>query len=116
MSSGTLSTTLVAAMIFIGRIAVHIELGAGPADLARQGPDMNPCERAHYMGIVEIHRDATELGEFGELPEDYRRHAPAVGRKQARLRRPQCAGHRIEQDVGIKIENPSGSRWTECCP
>ena len=71
---------------------------------------MNPAQHADNLHIVEIDVDSPELGELRHFPQHDGRNAPAVRSEELRLALAQCARHRIEEEMGIKIEHSNGSR------
>lgn len=89
----------------IGRIAAEIEAPQGPDDLQRQGPDVDVRQEPVELGVVQVQLDAPELDEPGKLPENDGRDAPAGGTQNSALARRDMTRHRVDQDVGVKIEH-----------
>src|SRR5262249_10701585 len=101
---------------FVGRIAPEVEASDGPADIQRQGPDVDTGERPFEIRVVEIHRNAVQLGQLSDLPQHDPRDAPRLAGEQVVLAPGQLTGERAEQYVRVEIQHPTGDRSRGCRP
>ena len=116
VTSGTLWTTLVAA----------ISSSAGSLRTSRRvlvraisaviGHTSTAARVRTTSAIVQVDFDPSELRELGDLPQHDGRNAPTVAGEQLALALRQVPRYGVQQDVGVKIEHPSGLRSRGCRP
>ena len=100
----------------VGRIAAEIERNGRLTDVEAERPDMDTRKRPDKRHVLQVDLDAPQLREFGDLPQDDRRNAPAIALQEGRLAGAQTIAESVQQNMGVEIEYPTRSRWRGCLP
>ena len=87
----------------IRRVPPEVKAGGYARDREVERPDPKGREYLSDFPVVEVHVDASVLGQLRELPENDGGDSPLVSGQKNPLSRSQVSREGEDQDVGVKV-------------
>ena len=96
----------------VGRVSLEIKTGGLGGYSEIDLPDVERRQRPHNFSILQIHRNAAELDEFRDFPEDDRRDAPRIAGEYSSFPGGDVASKSKNQNVTVQVNQrrPTSTR------